>query len=214
MTRDSDGVKRRTGGASRLRGHGPAGVFDAWVGVVRSPRSFFDRAITPGDQRPGLVFAIAVGVVYVAGTLRFAPETVLGPDRVPVIGSSPLLTGLLLVLLTAVFFVPVLLHLLAAVQTVLLAVAVDDRAGVSETVQVLAYATAPCAIAWIPFAPAQLLLAGYGAVLLAIGISSVHGTSIPAGFGLSFIPSIVVFGWLFGGVSAGRETIALVLALS
>ena len=120
------------------RGRGPVGIARAWAAVLRRPRRFFTTGVAPGEQAPGLAFAVVVAVVYVAGLLAVQPGLILGTSVVPILGGSTALTMLLVLLVTAVVAAPAGLHLTAAIQTVLLMLTVDDRAGVSETVQVVA----------------------------------------------------------------------------
>ncbi|MCL9817948.1 YIP1 family protein [Natronocalculus amylovorans] len=192
------------------RDRGPAGMARAWAGTLVAPRSFFSEGVAPGDQEPGLTFIVTVAVIYTIGTLAVSPLSILGEDGwFPILGDSIALSGFLVVLLTAVFIAPLGLHLVAAIQTVILMLTVDDRAGVSETVQVIAYATAPCALAWIPFSPIQLFVVGYAVVLLVIGLSTVHTISTRLAAVVGFLPATIVFGWAFGGTAAATATIEL-----
>jgi len=79
------------------------------------------------------------------------------------------------------------LHLTAAVATlsVILAsvefddgIALRDRGGVSETVQVVAYASSPMALAGPPIPELRVVCGAYAAVLLLIGFRIVHGTTL------------------------------------
>ena len=192
------------------RDRGPTGLARAWVGAIVDPRQFFVEAVAPGDQEPGLTFAVTIAVVYTIGTLAVSPFEILGENGwFPLVADSIALSGLLVVLVTAVFIAPLGLHLMAALQTVILMLAVDDRAGVSETVQVIAYATAPCAIAWIPFAPLQFLVVGYAASLLVVGLSTVHRISIATASIVGFLPAAIVFGWAFGGLEAAEGVLEI-----
>ncbi|MGM0606408.1 MAG: YIP1 family protein [Halobacteriota archaeon] len=185
------------------RNRGVAGLVRAWIDVIGEPRAFFRDGVTPGDQEAGLTFLVAVTVAYVGGTLLVTPESVIGEGGwVPIVGGSVLLSGVLVVAIAAIFLAPFGLHLVAALQTVVLAATIDDRAGVSETVQVIAYASAPCALAWVPVAPLQVLLVGYGAVLLFVGVSIVHDVSVKTAAVVGAVPAAVVFGWAFGGFEA------------
>jgi hypothetical protein len=79
---------------------------------------------------------------------------------------------------------------------------VRDRAGVSETVQLLAYAAAPCVLAGFPFPALRAVCAAYGTVLLVVGISEVHRTSLPRAAVAAVVPAAIVFGGGFGGTAA------------
>lgn len=182
------------------RGRGPVGIARAWAAVLLDPRQFFTTGVAPGDQAPGLAFAVVVAVVYVAGLLAVQPETILGTSVVPILGGSTAVTMVLVILVTAVVAAPAGLHLTAAIQTVLLMLTVDDRAGVSETVQVVAYATAPCALAWVPVPVVAAACALYGAGLLVLGLAVVHETSLLRAIVASIIPATLVFGVGFRGL--------------
>ncbi|AFK20554.2 hypothetical protein E6P09_12365 [Haloferax mediterranei ATCC 33500] len=188
------------------RDRGLTGILRAWVAVLVSPRRFFRDGVAPGDQAPGLLFAISVALVYQSLQFVFAPATI------PVIGGGPVASALVALLVIALFVAPALLHLTAAIQTALLIPLLSQRAGVSETVQVIAYATAPCAFAAVPILSVLIpgfsipvlraICAVYGAVLLAVGISEVHQTSLPKAILATAVPSGVVFGYAFGGFQA------------
>lgn len=197
-------VEKPEGGRRR----GPRAVARAWAEILIRPRRFFSNGVAPGDQAPGLAFAVIVAVVYVGGLLAVQPETILGTSVVPVLGDSTLLTMVLVLLVTAVIAAPAGLHLVAAIQTVLLMLLVDDRAGVSETVQVLAYATAPCALAWLPFPTVTAICALYGAGLLVVGLAVVHETTLPRATLAAALPATLVFGIAYRGLWAGEAVVA------
>ena len=183
------------------RGRGLTGIARAWLAVLFHPRRFFTTGVAPGDQAPGLAFAVFVAVIYVAGLLTVQPELILGPSAIiPVLGGSFSLTMALLVLVTAVVGAPAGLHLTAAIQTLLLMLFVNDRAGVSETVQVVAYATAPCALAWVPVPAVAAACTLYGAGLLILGLVVVHDTSLLRASIAGAIPATIVFAVGFRGV--------------
>jgi hypothetical protein len=171
-------------------------VARAWVDVLVRPRGFFRAGVVPGDQAPGLVFAVCVAFVFVA--TRF----VLVPTSVPAIQGGPLLSATLALLAVSLLIAPATLHLTAAIQTLLLIALVRDRAGVSETVQTIAYATAPCALAGIPVPGLRAVCAGYGAFLLVVGLAEVHGTSLSRAALAAVVPAALVFGYAFGGFGA------------
>ena len=189
-------VENPTGGRSR----GPRGLARAWAEVLRRPRRFFITGVAPGDQAPGLAFAVVIAVIYITGLLAVQPDTILGTSVVPILGGSRALTMVLVVLVTAVVAAPAGLHMTAAIQTVLLMLTVTDRAGVSETVQVVAYATAPCALAWLPVPGMAAACALYGAGLLILGLATVHETSLPRAIVAGVIPTVLVFGVGFRGL--------------
>lgn len=192
------------------RKRGPMGLARAWIEVIVRPQRFFQNGIAPGDQSPGLVFAVVVVVGYVATRFTFSPGSV------PVVqgGSGQRVVSLALIfLLVAVFITPVVLHLIAALQTVLLVPLVEERAGVSETVQVIAYAAAPCILAGIPVPALRLVTTVYGTVLLVIGISIVHDTSVPRAAVAAALPALFVFGSGFLGIHAFESLTEINLGL-
>jgi hypothetical protein len=198
-------VETPEGGRSR----GPRGIARAWAEVLTHPRRFFENGVAPGDQAPGLAFAVVVAVANVCGLLAVQPTTVLGSSVVPVLGGSTALTTVLLLLVTAVVVAPAGLHLTAAIQTVALMLTVDDRAGVSETVQVVGYATAPCALAWLPLPGVTVACCLYGAALLVVGLAVVHQTSLIRAIVAAALPATLMFGvgyrglWAWGSLTAG-----------
>jgi hypothetical protein len=194
------------------RARGPIGLVRAWTEVIVRPKRFFRNGVAPGDQAPGLVFAILVSIIHVATRFAFFPESVPGRES-----GQPIAWLVFTFIVVAVFVTPVVLHLAAALQTVLLVPLVDDRAGISKTVQVIAYAVAPCALSglslpvlWlargsgtgiISILPVLwLVTAIYGTVLLVTGIVVVHDTSILRAAVATALPALFVFGYGFLGV--------------
>ncbi|MFC7230728.1 YIP1 family protein [Saliphagus sp. GCM10025308] len=178
------------------RERGPRGLARAWVEVLVRPRNFFRVGVAPGDQAPGLLFAMTV--VLIAATSHY----LLVPENFPSIPVSPVLEGLFWISLLVLFVAPFGLHMVSAVQTLLLLVVVDDRAGISQTVQVIAYATAPCLVAGLPAPAIRLAVCAYGTVLLWIGLQVVHRTSFVRAVVAGAIPAALVFGYGFGGFGA------------
>ncbi|WP_122091385.1 YIP1 family protein [Halalkalicoccus subterraneus] len=190
-------VENPTGGRER----GPRGIARAWVEVLVRPRRFYRAGIAPGDQAPGLVFAVCV--VSVASLLRvaLAGETVVGTPY-PTFGEQRALSIALVFSVIVALVAPLVLHLTAALQTLLLVPFAPDRAGVSETVQVIGYATAPCVFVGVPIPVVQALATGYGAALFGLGIGEVHAVSLPRALVLAALPAAAVFGIGFGGFEA------------
>ena len=181
-----------TGGRDRgLRGLGLA-----WATVIARPVEFFEEAVSPGDQAPGLVFALIV--VFVEELARFA----LVPDAYPVVADAPVLSGVLWLAVATLLVAPVALHLLAALQTILLLPLAPNRGGVSETVQVFAYATAPCLFAGLPIAPVRIGCALYGSLLLWVGTAVVHDVTYRRSAILATLPAALCFGYGFRGFDA------------
>ncbi len=166
------------------------------------PTRFFQTGVAPGDQAPGLVFAVCVAVAF-AGS-RF----VLDPATIPTAFGGPGVSAAVSLLFVAVFVAPAALHLTAALQTVLLILLVRDRAGISETVQVLAYASAPCALAGAPVPALRAVCALYGAGLLALGIREVHDTTTGRAVAATALPAALVFGYGFRGFAAAETLLA------
>lgn len=180
------------------RPRGPAGLARAWAAVLVHPQRFFRTAVVPGDQAPGLLFAMAV--VGIEEAIRFA---LVGPGvAYPVVGGRPLLSAVLWLGVAVLFVTPAALHLVAALQTVLLVPFVRDRSGISETVQVIAYASAPCVVAGVPVPEVRAVVATWGALLLVLGVSEVHGPWFEPAAVLSAIPASLVFGYGFRGFDA------------
>lgn len=192
-------VENPTGGRDR----GPVAVVRAWVEVLVRPRRFFRTGVAPGDQAPGLVFAAAVVLVEEVTRLVFVR------DAYPVVAGQPLASRALGLAMAVVLVAPAALHLTTALQTVILVPFVDDRAGVSETVQVIAYATAPCVFAGPPVPALRLVCAAYGTVLLAVGIDELHGVGFPRVLPLVAVPAAVVFGYGFRGFLAAEAVLSV-----
>lgn len=177
-------IENPTGGRDR----GPRALVRAGVEVLLRPSRFFRTGVGPGDQAPGLTFAIAVAVAFSAGWMLTDPAVIPG------ITGNPLVSALVVVLVVGLLAAPAGLHLSAAITVIAVAALVDDRAGVSETVQVLAYATAPMAIAGPPIPALRGACAIYGAGLLVYGLKRVHGTSWARATLAAILPAIVAFG--------------------
>jgi hypothetical protein len=191
-------VENPRGGRER----GPRGLLRAWGEVLVRPQRFFRNGVAPGDQAPGLAFAIAVTFVFVGSRMAFAPGGVSGYERIAAATGSVYLSGLILLGAACFLVAPLALHLAAALGTLALLPVVNDRAGVSETVQVIAYASAPAVFVAVPIPAVQLVAALYGCSLLIIGFSVVHETSIPRALVAGIVPAVFVFGFAFGGISA------------
>ncbi|QZX99455.1 YIP1 family protein [Halobaculum rubrum] len=178
------------------RARGPDAVARAWAEVLVRPVRFFRTGIAPGDQAPGLVFGVCVAVAFVGG--RF----LLDPATIPSAFGGPAISSIVSLLFVAVFIAPASLHLTAALQTVLLILFVRDRAGISETVQVIAYASAPCALAGAPIPSLRAACALYGTGLLVVGIREVHETKTWRAVAATAVPATLVFGYGFRGFDA------------
>jgi len=171
-------------------------LLKAVPGVLLTPRRFFRTGILPGEQAPGLLFAM--GVVLVSETLRLS----LVRDPLPVFDGSSVLSAVLWLSIVVLFVTPAALHLLAALQTVLLIPVANDRAGVSETVQVLAYSSAPCLLAGIPIAELRVFVGVYATVLLVLGLSEIHDISFERSLLVGSLPAALAFGYGFRAFDA------------
>ncbi|MFB6142555.1 MAG: YIP1 family protein [Halorientalis sp.] len=190
-------VENPTGGRER----GPVAIARAWTEVMVRPRRFFRTGVAPGDQAPGLVFAGLV--VLVSEATRMA----LVADAYPVLPGQPIASRALLLALAVVVVTPAALHLTTALQTLILRPFVADRGGVSETVQVFAYATAPCVLAGVPVPALRVVCALYGSVLLVVGIDERHGVGFPTVVPLTAVPAAVIFGYGFRGFLAAEQVL-------
>ncbi|MFB6361259.1 MAG: YIP1 family protein [Halobacteriales archaeon] len=184
------------------RDRGPRGLARAWVEVLLRPRRFFRSGVAPGDQGPGLTFAMTVVAIEEAARLALAPAAI------PELAGGRLASAAVLVGLAALLVTPAALHLLAAIQTILLRPLVEERAGVSETVQVLGYAIAPCVLAGIPVPALRVLCAAYGAWLLGVGLTVVHETDGWRAALAALLPAAAVFGYGFRGFLAVQQLLA------
>lgn len=191
------------------RDRGPVALVRAWLEVLVRPGRFFRVGIAPGDQAPGLVFGAMV--VLVEEATRFA----LVDGATPVFGGRPVASAALALALAVVLVAPAALHLTAAVVTAELAVLTrlagfaPDRGGVSETVQVLAYAAAPCALAGPAIPGLRVACTAYGTVLLVVGFAVVHRLSVPRASLAAVVPAALVFGYGFRGFEAAATLLGL-----
>ncbi|WP_049998326.1 YIP1 family protein [Halococcus sediminicola] len=191
-------VENPTGGRDR----GPVALARAWFEALVRPRRFFATGVAPGDQAPGLAFVMTV--VAIEEAARFA----LVPGAYPVLGGRPVASALLALLIAVGFVAPLALHLAAAIQTLALVPVASERAGVSETVQVIAYASAPCVLAGLPVPALRVACALYGWTLLVVGTSEVHGIGLGRAALAAAIPGLFVFGYAFRGVAAATALVA------
>ena len=195
------------------RPRGLRGIARTWVEVLVRPRRAFANAITPGDQAPALTFAVAVAAAFTLGLVATDPVAV--PDIVP---SSPVLTALVVFVVAVVIAAPVGLHLTAAVATVSVVVAsveiadgrfaLRDRGGVSETVQVVAYASSPMALAGPAVPELRVVCGAYAAVLLAVGLRTVHGLGPVRTVAAAAPPAALGYGVGYRVVAAVRTLLA------
>lgn len=180
------------------RARGPRGLARAWVEVLLHPKRFFRNGIAPADQAPGLVFGVLVALLVTGGRLATGDLPAL-PPFVPEAG---VLRAVLVLLAVGLFLAPATFHLAAALATLGLALLAPDRGGVSETVQLVAYATAPCVFTAIPSPTVRVLCCLAGTVLLVVGTTVRHDCSVPRAALAMALPAALVFGLGFGGFAA------------
>ncbi len=180
------------------RDRGLRGIGRAWIEVLLRPRRFFATGVGEGDQGPGLTFEILVAAGFITGWL------VTTPSVIPGIAESRLLSGVVTILAASLLAAPAGLHLTAALTTLSLLIFVKERAGVSQTVQVLAYATAPMVFAGPPVPALRVVCGTYGIVLFIIGIRTVHKASWPRVALASAVPGVFAFGIAYRGIAAVR----------
>jgi hypothetical protein len=180
------------------RARGPTGLARAWVEVMVRPRRFFQNGIAPADQAPGLVFGVLVALTAAATRLWTGDL----PKLPPFVPEAGVLRAVLVLLAVGLFVAPATFHLAAAIETLGLVLVAPSRGGVSETVQLIAYATAPCLLAGVPWAPLRVVCCLYGATLLVVGTSVRHDTSLVRASLAAALPAVLVFGYGFGGLTA------------
>lgn len=185
------------------RRRGPLGILQSWVQVLRHPARFFRAAISPGDQGPGLAFAMLVVL------LEESTRLYLLPDARPMVSGSYVIGSILFVAIAALLIAPLSLHAFAALETFLL-LGVESRGGVSETVQVLAYASAPCVFIGIPVPEIRVLAGLWTAVLLAVGFRVVHDLPYPLAVIYPMPAAILAVGYGFRWFGAVVEVFPVV----
>ena len=199
-----------TPGSPRGRARGPRGIARAWVTVLTGPRRFFERGVVPGDQAPGLTFAAVIAGTFTLGW------TATEPAVVPGIAEIVALSAVVVVLIVTALGAPVGLHLTAALATLSLLVAsvettpsfrLRDRGGVSETVQVVAYASAPMALAGPAIPSLRIACGAYATLLLLIGLHTVHETTPLRTLVAGVPPALVGYGVGYRVVAAVRTVL-------
>jgi hypothetical protein len=189
------------------RERGLEGLAKSFTQVLVNPVTFFEEAVSPGDQAPGLVFAMAV-VLVAAGT-----RLVLNPADALAFPAADWLRVVLTVALVVLLVTPAAVHALSALQTLALVAVAPSRAGVSQTVQVVAYAAAPCVLTGLGV-PAVTAVAGLWAfALLVVGTRVVHDVSYVRAVLAAVAPGVLAFGSGFGAWPA-IQTVAADLGLA
>lgn len=163
-----------------------------WGETLLTPWRVFPGGIRPGEQLPAVIFTVLVTGAWVA--VRVAVD----PGAVPVLGDAPVVSMLIWAALLAVVVAPVAVHVMAAVATVVLIAIASDRAGVSETVQTVAFAMAPAPVLATGVAELQVLATIYGTFLVMYGLSAVHRVSPERALLAGAVPAYVLFVVGFG----------------
>lgn len=171
-------------------------LIGTWIAVVGRPHRFFRNSIDRGEQSGALLFVAAVVLTTLVFRIGFGTLTL------PTIGTSPLLSSILWIGVLVVLVTPLLLHLLAAVQTVLLIGLAPNRAGISETVQILAYAAAPCIFTGFGHVGLTLIACGYALGLVVYGTAVVHDCGWLRAAIAGGTPAVMALGIGFGGFAA------------
>jgi hypothetical protein len=178
------------------RERGPVGLAKSFTQVLVNPATFFEEAVSPGDQAPGLAFAMAVVLAEEATRLA------LQPDRALAFPAPQWLAVALTLALATLLVAPAALHALSAVETLALAAVAPDRGGVSETVQVLAYASAPCAFVGVSVPWVTFVCGLWAFALLVLGTRIVHDVSVPRAVAAAAVPGVLAYGSGFGWFAA------------
>jgi hypothetical protein len=139
-----------------------------------------------------------MAVVFVEEGVRLA----VVPGATPMIAGSRLSSGILTLMLAVLLVTPAALHLVSGLQTILLIPITAERGGVSETVQVLAYATAPCVLAGAPIPALRVVCTLYGTSLYLLGLTIVHDLDPWQTAVAGILPAGIVFGLAFRGFPA------------
>ena len=191
------------------RPRGPRGIARTWAEVLVRPRRAFANGITPGDPAPALTFAVAVAAAFTLGWIASDPAAM--PAVVP---SSPVLSGAVVFVVVVALAAPVGLHLTAAAATVAVVVAsveiadgrfaLRDRGGVSETVQAVAYASSPMALAGPAIPEIRVACGAYAAILLFIGFREIHGLGPLRTAAAALPPAALGYGVGYRAVAAAR----------
>tara|TARA_A100001037_G_scaffold306718_1_gene354523 strand:+ start:5716 stop:6237 length:522 start_codon:yes stop_codon:yes gene_type:complete len=157
-----------------------------WTAVMAHPGIFFNERVESGRQSNGLIFAM--GVI----ALEEGSRLMLIDTRYYFIS-----LGIAVLIIT-----PILLHIVAAIQTLLLRLFVENRRGIGATVQVIGYSIAPCVFAGFTIPALRIVCAAYGSLLLVIGLREVHNISLVRAILVASVPAIIIFGYVFRGVSS------------
>lgn len=163
-----------------------------WILTLIVPWRVFPNRIRRGEQLRAILFTILVAGAWVA--VRVAVDF----GSFPVLGNAPELSVLIWALLLAVVVAPIGVHVAAAIATLVLVAVATDRAGVSETVQTVAFAMAPAPAIAVGVAEVQVVAALYGSVLLVYGLWAVHEITLERAVLAGLLPVYLLFVVGFG----------------
>lgn len=172
-----------------------------WIVAMFFPWRCFTERVRPRDQSLGIVFAM------VMVTLWAVISILIGTFSHPVIGGVAWLSAIIWLSLLVIVVTPVAIHLLAAIATVVLITVAPNRQGVSETVQVIAFATAPVPLLGIDLIGVQAVAALYGFGLMWYGVRKVHRLSIERSLLVVAIPGYILFAMGFDADVAITEVL-------
>lgn len=172
----------------------PAELADKWYEVVVRPRPFFRRV---NDEERGQRAALTF----------FAAALLLGRIRAVAASGDPLRAAAIAALL--LLLSPVVLHVVTALQYLAVWLVTESDEGVDRTLRAVAYGSAPGVLAAAPYLGAVSFV---GVGLVAVGVAEGHGLSVSRGLAASAVPSLVLFGVVFGGFEAALALQGLVAA--
>lgn len=172
-----------------------------WVTALVTP----GRCVTEYRLDRDQTRAVGYGVAVVAAWL--AVGVTAGTVSHPVIGGMSTVSLVLWFALLGVLVVPVGLHLLAFVTTLVLIATVPERAPVSDTVQALAFGMSPAVLLAVPIVEVQAFVALYGSLALLYALRVVHGTSIWRAMLAGVLPAYLLFYVGFGAADATVEVL-------
>lgn len=172
-----------------------------WASALLEPWVCFREFTVERDQTRAMGFVMVVIAGWALVGVLF--ETISHP----VIGGFPTASLIIWITFLVLVVAPAAIHLLALVATLVVMAIVRERAGVSQTVQVMAYAMAPAVLVPIPLASLQVILALYGGVLVVYGLRVVHETSFWRALLAGIVPAYLLYGLGFGTTDALQEVL-------
>ena len=173
------------------------GATDMWRLRVRRllrPHRFFEAVVTANDQAPAVYHIIIIGSITAAVRLWVGP--------IPSVGGSALIGAAVWIALTGLFIAPIALHLAAALATVMLMITVPERAGISMTVQVWAYAATPVVLIGLGRPALTVVAIAVAGYLTVVGTAVVHRISMRRALLAAAVPIMVVYGIGLGGFAS------------